>query len=65
MTAKSKFIQRLKQFLYQEKGDQIYDQILMDMGPLFLDQLKNGTLSQVIEVGYTLDIDIMALTFFD
>ena len=35
------------------------------MGPLFYDQLKNGTLSQVLEVAYTLDIDLMVLTFFD
>ena len=37
----------------------------MDMGPLFFDQLKNGLLTQLIEVNYTLDIDLMALAFFD
>ena len=37
----------------------------MDVGSLFLEQLKSGTLTQTIEVAYTLDIDIMALTFFD
>ena len=37
----------------------------MEMGPLFYDQLKNGQLSQILEVAYTLDIDLMALTFYD
>lgn len=37
----------------------------MDMGPLFFDQLKNGTLNQLIEVNYTLEIDLISLTFFD
>ena len=65
LSAKSRFIQRLKLFLYKEKGEHIYDQVLMDVGSLFLEQLKSGTLTQTIEVAYTLDIDIMALTFFD
>ena len=65
LTAKTRFISQLKLFLYKEKGDQIYDQVMMDIGPLFYEQLKNGTLNQVIEVPFTLDIDLMALTFYD
>ena len=65
LNAKGRFISRLKHYLYKEKGDQIYDTILMEMGPLFYEQLKNGTLKQVVEVPFTLDIDLMALTFYD
>ena len=42
--AKAKFIQHLKAYIQQEKGSHIYDQMMMDMGHLFYDQLKNGSL---------------------
>lgn len=37
----------------------------MEMGQFFYDQVKNGQLSQYLEVPYTLDIDLMQLCFFD
>jgi len=64
-TAKIKFIARLKTFLYEQKGDHIYDHVVMELGHLFFAQLRNGTLQQPVEVPYTLDIDLMQLCFFD
>ena len=63
--ARVKFIQLLKAYLYQEKGNQIYDQVMMDMGQLFYDQLKSGSLTHSIEVPFTLDIDLMHLTHYN
>ena len=45
VSTKARFVQRLKQFLYQEKGEHIYDHLLMDIGQFFYEQLKNGTLT--------------------
>ena len=37
----------------------------MEMGPFFYEQLKNGKLTQFLEVPYTLDLDLTHLCFFD
>ena len=38
---------------------------MMDMGQFFYDQLKSGSLHQSIEVPFTMDIDLMHLTYYN
>lgn len=64
LDSKGRFVQLLKQYIYKEKGDQIYDQIIMDIGSLFYEQLKAGTLTTNVEVNFILDLDLMHMIHY-